>query len=340
MTDATQAEAPEHVEPELPPPANVIAAIARVTAEIGGIRKLTPTQRAQRGMSGGDEKGVTWAYRGIDQIAQAAQPLFGKYGIVVMPNVLAHETTKIIKGQNVTLETTSWYRQQVTVEWTVYGPGGVTDFIRCETVGVGDDNSDKGMNKAMTAAFKNLLLRLLCIGDPLDDTDNYGPGGDVHDRSTPSAALEAAGTIACTPDQWADAWSKAKPKDKTAVTQYAAKTLGLRNITNPSDTEAGTLAWVLANVQAGREPGAGPVVASFDPDDKVESESDRVGTPDSDETGQPEVTDPPPDPPAEPAKATSRGKAARPNKPLDGHEHDHGPEGLAECSLCGIEAPF
>lgn len=331
MSDA-QHEAPE---PELPPPTNVIQAIARVTAEIGGIRKLTPTQRAQRGMSGGDEKGVTWAYRGIDQIAQAAQPLFGRYGIVVKPHVLAHEAPKILKGQNATMETTSWYRQQVTVEWTVYGPGGVTDFIQCETVGIGDDNSDKGMNKAMTAAFKNLLLRLLCIGDPADDTDNYGPGGETQDRSTPSAALEAAGSVPCTPEEWADAWSKAKPKDKTAVTQYAAKTLGLRNITTPSESEAGTLMWVLSNVLAGREPGVGPVVASFDPDDaKIEPEAapERVAAQTSGETEQQEAENPPSEPPA--ASVKTRGKA----KPED-HVHHFGPNGITTCE-CGEEPPF
>ena len=41
------------------------------------------------------------------------------------------------------------------------------------TEGLGRDNSDKGYNKASTAAFKNLLLRLLCIGDPRDDTDGH-----------------------------------------------------------------------------------------------------------------------------------------------------------------------
>jgi hypothetical protein len=40
------------------------------------------------------------------------------------------------------------------------------------TEGLGEDNADKGINKAMTGAYKNLLLRILCIGDPQDDTDH------------------------------------------------------------------------------------------------------------------------------------------------------------------------
>lgn len=171
-TAAESTDEPE-VVPELPAPTNVIQAIARVMAEIGGIEKLTPQQRRARGMSGGDAEGIKYAYRGIDQLAQHAQPLFGKYGVVIVPNVVDVEIDKIVKGSS-TMENTQWTRTTVTVEWTLYGPSEFpteNDFITSKVIGVGDDNSDKGMNKAMTAAFKNLLLRILCIGDPQDDAD-------------------------------------------------------------------------------------------------------------------------------------------------------------------------
>jgi hypothetical protein len=61
----------------------------------------------------------------------------------------------------------------------VYGPGGLEDRIESVTMGIGRDNSDKSANKAMTGAFKNLLLRLLCIGDPADDTDGHTVEGDA-----------------------------------------------------------------------------------------------------------------------------------------------------------------
>lgn len=164
---------------ELPAPTHVVGAIARVMAEIGGIRKMTARERAARGLGG--DQGVTYAYRGIDQVASAAQPLFGLYGVVIIPIVREVEVEKIVKG-NATMDNTLWTRTTVTIDWMLYGPGGIDDRLRSTTVGVADDNSDKGMNKAMTAGFKNLLLRILCIGDPQDDTDTFAntPDGVPH----------------------------------------------------------------------------------------------------------------------------------------------------------------
>lgn len=157
----------------LPKPDNVIQALARVEREIKGIRKLTPAQRARMTGIESSEKGVNFAYRGIDQIASLAQPLFGEYGVVMVPLVESLDVDPILKGDRHTLETTPWTRTTVKVRYNIYGPGGIGDCIVAVVFGVGDDNSDKGVNKAMTAAFKNVLLRVLCIGDPQDDTDSY-----------------------------------------------------------------------------------------------------------------------------------------------------------------------
>lgn len=160
---------------QLPKPRNVIEALARVEREIKGIRKLTPAQRARITGIEPTEKGVNFAYRGIDQIASLAQPLFGEYGVVFVPSVVGIKIDKIVKG-NATMDTTPWTRTMVTVDYAIYGPGHYADeadVIHSVVIGLGDDNSDKGINKAMTAAFKNVLLRVLCIGDPQDDTDSY-----------------------------------------------------------------------------------------------------------------------------------------------------------------------
>ncbi len=169
---------------DLPAPRNVIEALSRVTWQIGGIRKLTPAQRRQLSGVAGDDKGVTFAYRGIDQIASAAQPLFGRYGVVVVPKANPPEVIKIIKG-SATMDTTTWTRTTIEVEWSIYGPGGVDDKIVAVTYGVADDNSDKSVNKAMTAAFKNVLLRVLCIGDPADDTDRLQNPHDYEPNQPP-----------------------------------------------------------------------------------------------------------------------------------------------------------
>lgn len=153
--------------PELPAPTNVIEALARVQRELGGIARLTPQQRQAAGMqTGSGDTGISYAYRGIDQIAAAVQPLFGKYGIVLLPWV---ETYDVV---DITVRNNPWTDHTMTILWTIYGPGGKDDWISARTIGLGRDNSDKGANKAMTGAHKNLLLKLLSIGDPHDDPDN------------------------------------------------------------------------------------------------------------------------------------------------------------------------
>ena len=147
---------------ELPPPTNVIEALARCTAEIGGIEKR------RRLTEPGERDTLKFPFRGIDAIASAAQPLLGRYGVVIVPT-----EAKITTIENITLGGNPWTDTFVTVLWTVYGPGGLDDSFESITQGIGRDNSDKGYNKGATQAFKNLLLRLLCIGDPKDDADEH-----------------------------------------------------------------------------------------------------------------------------------------------------------------------
>lgn len=165
--DEAAEAATEAAAPYAGPPQNVIAALARVEAEIGGIAKLNKRQRQALGMTVDEsDQGVKWPYRGIDQIAAAAQPLLGRYGVVIVPKVKRHIVDELM------INSRPWTDTTVEVKWTIYGPGGVTDKITAFTVGLGRDNSDKGYNKAMTVAYKNLLLRLLSIGDPKDDIDH------------------------------------------------------------------------------------------------------------------------------------------------------------------------
>lgn len=148
----------------------MIAALAAVTAELGPIEKLTSQERRKRGQGGGDdERGVKYAYRGIDDVAQKAQPLLGKHGVAIVPRVGSHEVADVEVGGK------PWTSHTVVVHWDIYGPGGIEDRIEATTIGEGRDNSDKGVNKATTSAYKNLLLKLFSIGDPSDDTDHEKP---------------------------------------------------------------------------------------------------------------------------------------------------------------------
>jgi len=140
-------------------PRNVIEALARVTKELPSIGKDK--------QFGEDGSRTTYKYRGIEQITSEASVLFGRYGIVFAPKVLSAAPEKVHINAS-----TVWDEWQLLVEYTVYGPGGKDDSI---TVGpfmaLGRDNSDKGTNKALTQAFKQCLLQVLCVADEKDDGD-------------------------------------------------------------------------------------------------------------------------------------------------------------------------
>lgn len=157
---------------EQAPADNVVAALARIMGDLGGIGKLTPEQRRARGLGGGDGGGgVSYAYRGIDQIAAAVQPLLAKHGVVIVPTSTASKVVDITVGGK------PWTDTSIRIEWVIAGPND-TQISACSE-GQGRDNSDKGINKAFTSAYKNLLLRVLAIGDPDEDADNRRVEADV-----------------------------------------------------------------------------------------------------------------------------------------------------------------
>ena len=141
----------------MPEHANVIEALAAISAELPAIAKVPHPSESG--------KGITYAYRGIEEITAHAQQLFAKHGVVVVPQVHHREVKDIIVNGN------PWTDTFLEVYWSIYGSGGVEDVVQAATFGQGRDNSDKGTNKAMTQAFKYLLLDMLMISDPSDDND-------------------------------------------------------------------------------------------------------------------------------------------------------------------------
>ena len=173
MTTTTDNQ-PENAEE--PMPTNVVAALARVQAELPAIGKDQVY----------NAPGTRYTYRGIEDITAHAQRLFGRYGIVWVPRVLKRKTVHL------TVNGKPWTEEQLKVEYTVYGPrhghsvaaGLAGDSIIVGPVwGLGRDNADKGTNKAMTQAWKYALIQTLCVGDSKDDADSErhetdGPSGD------------------------------------------------------------------------------------------------------------------------------------------------------------------
>jgi hypothetical protein len=121
------------------------------------------------------EGGVSYKYRGIEEITSVLQPILVKHGVVITPLAelvsvveLPHKGTK-----------GDWTRTTLSVGYTLHhAHSDESIFATC--IGVGDDNADKGANKAMSQAFKYLLLQTFCISDPADDGDSIpADGGGV-----------------------------------------------------------------------------------------------------------------------------------------------------------------
>lgn len=141
----------------------VEALLPVIAAEIGPIAKARKNE--QQG----------YAFRGIEDILNAAHAVFMKHGVCVFPCVLdvKRETQTSQKG-NVLLYTL------LTVEYTFVAADGSERKAR--TVGEGMDSGDKSANKAMTAAFKNVLIQVLMIPFASDD-----PEDDSHELAQPPA---------------------------------------------------------------------------------------------------------------------------------------------------------
>ena len=168
---------PKTPEAETERPTNVVAALSAVMRELPGIGKGEMAAQQQGG----------YRYRGIEAITREVQPLFAKYGVVFAPRVVSHEVIDI------EVNSKPWTDTRALIEYRVYGPGGIADFI---TIGpllaIGRDNSDKGGNKCATQAFKYALLQALCISDAKDDADSGSPEADAR-TSQPRGARATVG---------------------------------------------------------------------------------------------------------------------------------------------------
>lgn len=134
---------------------DVASAVAAVMGE------MSPIKKGERYQS---KSGAGYSYRGIEQVTAALQPLLSKHGLVFYPHAELVETREILVNNN------PWTDSFVRVTYDI-SVAGSSDKEQVVVYGIGRDNSDKGVNKAMTQAFKYCLLQVFCISDRTDDGD-------------------------------------------------------------------------------------------------------------------------------------------------------------------------
>ena len=145
----------------------------------GQIYSLIPRVMADFGAVGKDRRNEQqkYAFRGIEDMYQAAHPAMIKHGIFCAPKVLTREVYRFEKTNDMGRVTT-WVHVALEVEHRFYAGDG--SYVPVTTWCEGLDNSDKATNKAMSGAMKYALIELFCV--PTKDIEDS-------DRETPETGI-------------------------------------------------------------------------------------------------------------------------------------------------------
>jgi len=127
-------------------PKNLIQKLCEVVAELGPMKPE------------GFNSFHKYKYFSDEQLSSAFRDKLAKRNILLVPEVIDWDIRdfKTEKEKHSFLTT-------MRVRWTLMD-GDSDDIISAVTVGQGDDPGDKGSNKAMTGAFKYLLIKMALIG--------------------------------------------------------------------------------------------------------------------------------------------------------------------------------
>ena len=121
-------------------------------------REVQPIAKDQSG------SGITYKFRGVEQVYNALHELHAKHGVVITSDVLDYKREeRVTKKGGLALTTVA------RIKWTFYAEDGSS--VSSTTLGEGMDyGGDKSANKAMSAALKYSLLQLYLI--PTQETAN------------------------------------------------------------------------------------------------------------------------------------------------------------------------
>lgn len=132
---------------------SVFEAMAKVTADVRAIGKDSKNP----------EFGYT--YRGVDDVIEGLHSHFAEAELLVVPVVVGHEERSYqVRSGSV------WWYTRLTVEYHFFGAGGDELPVPVKVIGEGSDALDKGVAKAMSAAYKTAMSQTFSI--PFDAPDS------------------------------------------------------------------------------------------------------------------------------------------------------------------------
>jgi len=176
-TDQIAAEVPRFV----PGPSAVLPCLAerlrRVMHAIGGVAK-------EGTYSAGN---VSYKFRGVEQIAPRVRDAMIDNGVICLP---VRAILEVAERDPVTRDNkppTISVRAEVNIRYRFINCDNPADTLDVEMVASAVDSGDKYVTKALTSAFKYLMLQSFCIGDATDDQDRYDADRDSgeHTQSIP-----------------------------------------------------------------------------------------------------------------------------------------------------------
>lgn len=179
---ATTDKAAALAEVPSPPPADqtIHVLLGLILAELGPIGKNQENVEQK------------FMFRGYDDVVNELNPLFAKYGVFVVPDVVERVTDKRTTARGSTM-----YEVNLHVRFTFYGPLG--DSVSASGWGEGTDMGDKATNKAMTGALKYVLFQSFLISTAeASDSDALSPeetyAGKGNGQSSPARGGSGSAT--------------------------------------------------------------------------------------------------------------------------------------------------
>ena len=137
-----------------------------------------------------------FAYRGIDAVMNALNPVMSKLGLFICPEVL-EQTREERTNKN----GTNLLYSILKIKYTMYAPDGSN--VSCIVIGEGMDTGDKASNKAMSIGLKYACFQLFMIPteefvDPDAECHEVKPKDKIVAKSVP-AVVEQVKTIPADP---------------------------------------------------------------------------------------------------------------------------------------------
>lgn len=144
----------------------IVEALTAIMGEIGAIGKSKKSA------------GVSFAYRGIDDVMNELHPLLSKHQVLTVPEVVEHKREE---RQTATGKPMIYSIMTVRIHFVAVDGSEIVATV----VGEGMDMSDKAGNKAMAIAYKYACFQVFCI--PTEEMAKADPDGYMPEASRPTA---------------------------------------------------------------------------------------------------------------------------------------------------------